>query len=516
MPDNNPPEQPKPQQDGGTPVRSPIESGPQSQGVNISRRGFLSALAGAGALAFMRRDQVQAADKPTYAISTSEHQTLMSLNQILNKSLINKEELIKNPVHILSSARQENINGETTSEYFLVEDKRVNITRVYSRTRQSDGVFSETSLVGNVAMKDAKSVAVDGKGNVVVVGQKTDAISSPAAVEVRYANSAEFLNVPVEYGQGVNGGDITQAFSAGKDDTFLLSTQEGLQILTIDPQIVDIQKRARLTAAAVTLKPTNLTIGRVIGLALPSDIQAQSSNIEFYATIAKNAQNGIIKIKLDTITGVGEAEQLFPEIGSVDKPSLYKDPVTGDDHMVTLNTSSEDFFDLNLTQNKIDNTFNYVNLISGFHKNLPPGAINGGNMVGACLVEDTYSALFSYLNTKDGSFRPAIVSWKKGINPATSPDKAKMYFPFDEDKINGAALSMHVKTYQNGLKALAFAVLGVRISTGLGAVEIPLGSDGTLPSNSDGTPDYSPTIFPNKRMQTFNVEVPAARTNSPQ
>lgn len=451
---------------------------------------------------------IDAFKKPSQdANPQGENQTVpTTLKELLKKNLLTKEEALKNPVIPTSIARQENANQETISEYFLNEDKRSNLTRIYSSAIQSDDVFSENSFVGNIAMKNAKSVAVDSKRNVVVVGRKTDAISSPAAIEVLYVNSKEFTSIPLEYGQGVSGGNLTDVFSAGKDGTFLVSTREGLQILTIDPQVTDVQKRTKLTAADVKLKPTNLSIGRVIGLAVPSDIQAQSPNIVFYATIATNAEDGVIKITLDTTTGIGTAEQLFPEIGYVDQPSLYTDSATGQSHMLVVNSASGDFFDLNLSTKKIDKTFNYVNLISGFHKNLPPGAINGAGMTTPYLVGETYNLGFSYINKYDGTRHPAFVSFNKKDNPETNPEKAQFYFPFDTDKIDAGIASLQLVTYPNGVKALVPVIAPVRVSApSYGRVEIPLNADGTL--NTVGME------FPNKNMPMYNVEVPAAPVN---
>lgn len=514
MPDNiSSPEQPKPQQEGGTPMRPPLESGMQRSELHqptATRRDVLGALVGAaGILAFGRNEPAQAA-RITFpdVVLSREQQQALSLADILQKSLISKEDLIKNPVNIVSSAKQENINGEITSEYYLIEDRKSNSTRVFTRAKQADGTFAPTYLLGNVAMKDAKSIAVDAKGNVVVVGQKQDGSAGKAALEILYSNnsSAGFVDVALEYGQGVNGGDIEEVVAF--NGAFLLRTLSGLQVLTINPQVEDIKQRAKFTAASVIIKDTNLQIGRVLAMAVPlSEIQSQSSIITFYATNTANAKNGVSRVTLDLSNGIGTAEQFLPEIGNVDQPSLYTDSVTGDAHMLATNRGTSSFFDLNLTTGKIDKVFDYFNLVND-KKNLPAGSVGAGEIQAPYRVGNKYIASFSYLRIADGTLHPAVISWDKDVDPETNPEMVQFYFPFENDKIDAGIVSGQIKTYDNGLKAYILNIAGVRTTSGLGEVVIPLLPDGSLdiPLMADGkTRDYSKLLYPDKNMQISDL-----------
>lgn len=490
-------------QKGGSPVR-PVESGSQPQNDMsqhiVSRRGFLSnvaKLAGGALVASVlggEEKKVQAINSPVDTAPILEQQSVLTLPEVLGNS-VPKADLIKRPANIIYPTTRKDFFGNTTSQHFLVEDPIANVARVASRVLQG-GRFADTNNVGTVIMQNAFTVATDGKNTVVGgEGRREDGSFEKAKLEVSYAtNPSQFVNIPLDFGQGVHGGTIYEVIPA-LEGIFVFNTDEGSKILDLGVSS-DLQNKARVTSTTVIIKDTNLTTGRLGKLLVPSSSSenqvAQTGVLRYFAAGAANALNGFLDIKLNVRDGKGDAKQLFPQIGDISHLFYYVDEATGDEHMLAANNVEYDaIFNCNITKNTL--TFiNYYNLLVG-NPRFPEA--RGGGIAASARVGNRLIALVQYGGNKIENLS-ALLDWDVHADLNTNPELVNIQIL--EGDVENNPRSMTSELY-NGLPALS-----INLSK-IGKVTVPLGSAVINGVTVDNVPDVKNRIYDDAGLQSFSV-----------
>lgn len=295
---------------------------------------------------------------------------------------VTREWLEANHQDILGKTDITDAAGNVIKQYVLVKkvyDTYYNLwdSVLYETHKDQAGLFTQYKAVAK-APGNIRAIASSTDGNIVVVGGENPMRSAMDSLKISYEGGKNFHDVPLPYGIAGGATNIIRI----NDTTYLINNGNyeggtGQAILTLDP----ITKGANIqTVSLETVIATNFNAGSAYDLEI-TNVNPLTHTAEFVSNASYNLGEGIIKYKLDYITGQGtltvtktvNINGVETNLGLLYGRAIYID-ANGHTHFVSSNPDRRLIYDIDMDEGTATQT-SYANLLD--NKGIPD-YMNGG------------------------------------------------------------------------------------------------------------------------------------------